>query len=148
MVISPSLFVQGPATVKAKKDKKRKSSRRVASRSNCQTLVARWRRSRTDAEAQWLDPSNCNRRRPNSVFLPWGYCCNVAIYEYACYTTYRRLDARSPYLGAGFENALSRSRIQVRPTSAPDSRTPYLQWDFCFSDFVVAALREFKIRLL
>ena len=47
--------------------------------------------------------------------------------------------------------------MQERPISAPgwrttclgaDSRTTYLKRDFCFSDFVVAALRDFKIRLL
>ena len=89
---------------------------------------------------------------------------------------YRRLDARTPYLGARLKNDLSRSPVQERPISAsgprtnylgarskndlsrrpveerpisaPDSRTTYLKRNFCFSDFVVAALRDIKIRLL
>ena len=47
---------------------------------------------------------------------------------------------RTIYLGARLKNDLSRRRIH--------SRTTYLKRDFCFSDFVVAALRDFKIRLL
>ena len=38
--------------------------------------------------------------------------------------------------------------MQERTISAPGSRTTYLKWDFYFSDFVVAALRDFKIRVL
>ena len=77
----------------------------------------------------------------------------LRIYVYV----YRWLDARSlylgcyfktPYLGAGFKSAVSRRRIQEYPISALDSRTPYLRWDFCFSDFAVVALCDFKICLL
>ena len=49
---------------------------------------------------------------------------------------------------AGYKNDLSRRPVEERPISAPDSRTTYLKRDFCFSDFVVTALRNFKIRLL
>ena len=49
---------------------------------------------------------------------------------------------------AGWKSALSRRPVEERPISAPDSRTTYLKRDFYFSDFVVAALRDFKIRLL
>ena len=52
------------------------------------------------------------------------------------------------YLGARSKNDLSRRPVEERPISAPDSRTTYLKRDFCFSDFVVAALRDFKRRLL
>ena len=55
---------------------------------------------------------------------------------------------RTTYLGARPKNDLSRRPVEERPISAPDSRTTYLKRDFCFSDFVVAALRDFKIRLL
>ena len=47
---------------------------------------------------------------------------------------------------AGCKNALSRRPVQERPISAPDSRTTYHKREFCFSHFVVAALRDFKIR--
>ena len=57
-------------------------------------------------------------------------------------------DTRTPYLGAQCKNDLSRRPVEERPISAPDSRTTYLKRDFCFSDLVVAALRDFKIRLL
>ena len=56
--------------------------------------------------------------------------------------------SRTTYLGARLKNALSRRPVQERPISAPDSRTIYLKRDFYFSDFVGAALRDFKIRLL
>ena len=86
--------------------------------------------------------------------------------------------SRTTYLGARLKNALSRRPVHERPTdlsrrpvqerpisasgsrttylgaveerpiAAPDTRTTYLKRDFCFSDFVVAALRDFKIRLL
>ena len=55
---------------------------------------------------------------------------------------------RTIYLGAQLRNDLSRRPVEERPISAPDSRTTYLKRDFCFSDFVVAALRDFKLRLL
>ena len=55
-------------------------------------------------------------------------------------------DSRTTYLGARFKNDLSRRPVEERPISAPDSRTTYLKRDFCFSDFVVAVLRDFKIR--
>ena len=55
---------------------------------------------------------------------------------------------RTPYLGVRFKNDLSRRPVEERPISAPDSRTTYLKRDFGFSDFEVAALRDFKIRLL
>ena len=57
-------------------------------------------------------------------------------------------DWRTTYLGARFKNDLSQCPVQERPISAPDSRTTYLKRDFCFSDFVVTALLDFKIRLL
>ena len=40
--------------------------------------------------------------------------------------TYRRLDARTPYLGARLKNDLSRRPVQERPISAPGPRTTYL----------------------
>ena len=55
---------------------------------------------------------------------------------------------RTTYLGARLKNDLSRRPVEERPISAQDSRTTYLKRDFCFSDIVVAALRDFKIRLL
>ena len=55
---------------------------------------------------------------------------------------------RTTYLGGRLKNDLSRRPVEERPISAPDSRTTYLKRDFCFSDSVVAALRDFKIRLL
>ena len=55
---------------------------------------------------------------------------------------------RTTYLGARSKNDLSRRPVEERPISAPDSRTTYLKRDFRFSDFVVAALHDFKIRLL
>ena len=39
---------------------------------------------------------------------------------------YRRLDARTPYLGTWFKNALSQRPIEERPISASSSRTTYL----------------------
>ena len=56
--------------------------------------------------------------------------------------------SRTTYLDARFKNDLSRRPVEERPISAPDSRTTYLKRDFCFSDYVVKALRDFKIRLL
>ena len=58
------------------------------------------------------------------------------------------LDGCTHISSAGFKNALSRRTVQERPISAPGPRTTYLKRDFCFSDFVAAALRDFKIRLL
>ena len=55
---------------------------------------------------------------------------------------------RTTYLGARLKNDLSRRPIEERPISAPDPRTTYLKRDYGFSDFVVAVLRDFKIRLL
>ena len=100
----------------------------------------------------------------------------VSVYSNISLFIYRWLDARTPYLGARLKNdrsrrpveerpipasgsrttylstrsknELSRRPVEERPISAPDSRTTYLKRDFCFSDFVVAALRDFKIRLL
>ena len=55
---------------------------------------------------------------------------------------------KTTYLGVRLKNDLSRRPVEKPPISAPDSRTTYLKRDFCFSDFVVTALRDFKIRLL
>ena len=55
---------------------------------------------------------------------------------------------RMTYLDARLKNDLSRRPVEERPISAPDSRTTYRKRDFCFLDFVGAALRDFKIRLL
>ena len=51
---------------------------------------------------------------------------------------------RTTYVGARLKNEISRRPVEERPISAPDSRTTYLKHDFCFSDFVVAALRDFN----
>ena len=51
---------------------------------------------------------------------------------------------RTTYFGARSKNDLSRRPVEERPISASDSRTTYLLRDFCFSDFVVSALRTLK----